>query len=99
MCYFDCFLAWTVGFTLISASKRYLLGELESTVQRLNINFLDLTPSVAATLNAKELPQVEMLYCIGEAMPTKIVEDWEGRCVNSYGPTGENIYYVLLPDL
>ncbi|KAK6340843.1 hypothetical protein TWF696_009162 [Orbilia brochopaga] len=87
MCYFDCFLAWTVGFTLISASKRHLLGELEATVKRLRISFLDLTPSVAATLNANELPDVEMLYCIGEAMPTKIVEDWEGRCVNSYGPT------------
>ncbi|EWC46204.1 hypothetical protein DRE_04582 [Drechslerella stenobrocha 248] len=87
MCYFDCFLAWTVGFTLISASRRYLLGELETTINRLQINFLDLTPSLAATLNAHELPNVEMLYCIGEAMPTKIVEDWEGRCVNSYGPT------------
>ncbi|EPS36910.1 hypothetical protein H072_9546 [Dactylellina haptotyla CBS 200.50] len=87
MCYFDCFLAWTVGFTLISASKRYLLGELEAIVKRLRISFLDLTPSVAATLTTSELPEVEMLYCIGEAMPTKIVEDWEGRCVNSYGPT------------
>ncbi|KAK6534533.1 hypothetical protein TWF281_005847 [Arthrobotrys megalospora] len=87
MCYFDCFLAWTVGFTMVSASKRYLLGELEATVKRLQISFLDLTPSVAATLNASELPEVEMLYCIGEAMPTKIVEDWAGRCVNSYGPT------------
>ncbi|KAK6361867.1 hypothetical protein TWF730_005578 [Orbilia blumenaviensis] len=87
MCYFDCFLAWTVGFTMVSASKRYLLGELEATVKRLQISFLDLTPSVAATLTASELPEVEMLYCIGEAMPTKIVEDWAGRCVNSYGPT------------
>ncbi|KAF3924656.1 hypothetical protein AA313_de0204300 [Arthrobotrys entomopaga] len=87
MCYFDCFLAWNVGFTLISASKRHLLGELEETVRRLQISFLDLTPSVAATLNATELPEVEMLYCIGEAMPSKIVQDWEGRCVNSYGPT------------
>ncbi|KAK6528913.1 hypothetical protein TWF694_004142 [Orbilia ellipsospora] len=87
MCYFDCFLAWAVGFTLISASKRHLLGELEDTARRLQISFLDLTPSVAATLNATELPQIEMLYCIGEAMPTKIVQDWEGRCVNSYGPT------------
>ncbi|KAJ6262346.1 hypothetical protein Dda_3153 [Drechslerella dactyloides] len=68
-------------------NKRYLLGELEATVKRLGISFLDLTPSVAATLNSDELPGVEMLYCIGEAMPAKIVEDWEGRCVNSYGPT------------
>lgn len=49
---------------------------------------LDLTPTVAATLVAENLTTVEMLYCIGEAMPQKVVNDWDGRCVNSYGPTG-----------
>lgn len=87
MCYYDIFMAWSYGFTLCSAARKYLLGELEATINRLDISMLDLTPTVASTLNATQLPGVKLLYCIGEAMPQKLVSDWEGRCVNSYGPT------------
>ncbi|KAF8539319.1 hypothetical protein BDD12DRAFT_882702 [Trichophaea hybrida] len=87
MCYYDIFMAWSYGFTLCSAARKYLLGELEATINRLDISVLDLTPTVASTLNATQLPDVKLLYCIGEAMPQKLVSDWEGRCVNSYGPT------------
>lgn len=90
MCYYDCFLAWNYGFTLCSAGKRGLLDDLEGTIRKMNVSMLDLTPSIAATLNAQNLPGVELLYCIGEAMPYTLVEAWEGRCVNSYGPTGKS---------
>ena len=87
MCYYDIFMAWSYGFTLCSAARKYLLGELQETIQRLGINMLDLTPTVAGTLDVNELPGVKLLYCIGEAMPQKVASDWHGRCVNSYGPT------------
>jgi amino acid adenylation domain-containing protein len=87
MCYYDIFMAWSYGFTLCSAHKKYLLGELEATIKRLDVTMLDLTPTVAGTLDASRLPGVKLLYCIGEAMPRKLASDWEGRCVNSYGPT------------
>lgn len=88
MCYYDCFMAWSYGFTLCSADKSHLLGDLEGTIQALRASILDLTPSVASTLHATNLPGIELLYCIGEAMPQKLAVDWHGRCVNSYGPTG-----------
>jgi amino acid adenylation domain-containing protein len=87
MCYYDIFMAWSYGFTLCSAATKYLLGELAPTIKRMGVTMLDLTPTVAATLRAYELPEVKLLYCIGEAMSQKLASDWDGRCVNSYGPT------------
>jgi amino acid adenylation domain-containing protein len=87
MCYYDIFMAWSYGFTLCSAAKIRIFGELEETIRLMHISILDLTPSVASTLRADRLPNVKMLYCIGEAMPQKMAAEWEGRCVSSYGPT------------
>lgn len=81
-------MAWSYGFTLCSAAKNHLLGDLEGTIRRLNVSMLDLTPTVASTLIAENLPGIKILYCIGESMPQKLVNDWDGRCFNSYGPTG-----------
>lgn len=88
MCYFDCFMAWSFGFTLCSAAKNHLLGDLEGTIRTLKISLLDLTPTLASTLIAENLPNVKFLYCAGEIMPQKLANDWDGRCINSYGPTG-----------
>lgn len=88
MCYYDCFMAWSYGFTLCSAAKNHLLGNLEGTIRTLKTSLLDLTPTVASTLSAENLPGVEMLYCGGEMLTQKIINDWDGRCINSYGPTG-----------
>lgn len=97
MCYYDIFMAWSYGFTLCSAAPKYLLGELAATIQRLQITMLDLTPTVACTLSAGDLPDVELLYCIGEAMPQKLADEWEGRCVNSYGPTEAAMCCTITP--
>ncbi|KAG0635451.1 hypothetical protein HOY80DRAFT_1011858 [Tuber brumale] len=97
MCYYDCFMAWTYGFTLCSADNGHLLGDLEGTIRRMGATMLDLTPTVASTLHAENLPEVELLYCIGEAMPQDIVSDWDGRCVNSYGPTEAAMCCTIVP--
>ncbi|KAF8444235.1 hypothetical protein BGX38DRAFT_1143770 [Terfezia claveryi] len=97
MCYYDCFMAWNYGFTLCSAGKKQLLGEIEGTINRMNITMLDLTPTVASTLIAQNLPKVELLYCIGEAMPQDLVNEWGPRCVNSYGPTEAAMCCTIVP--
>lgn len=85
-------MAWNYGFTLCSAGKSQLLGDLEGTIRKMDITMLDLTPTVASTLSASNLPNVQLLYCIGEAMPQSLINDWEKRCVNSYGPTGKKFF-------
>ncbi|RPB02033.1 hypothetical protein L873DRAFT_1788049 [Choiromyces venosus 120613-1] len=97
MCYYDCFMAWNYGFTLCSADKSHLLGDLEGTIKRMGATMLDLTPTVASTLHAENLPEVKLLYCIGEAMPQNLVNDWDGRCVNSYGPTEAAMCCTIVP--
>ncbi|KAF2027405.1 hypothetical protein EK21DRAFT_72050 [Setomelanomma holmii] len=87
MCYYDCFLAWSFGFTLCAAEQQMMLDELPKTINELRVDLLDLTPSVAASLTRGEVPRVRWLYCIGETMTPDIVEAWQDACVNSYGPT------------
>lgn len=87
MCYYDCFLAWTFGFTLCAADQHEMLNDLPKMINTLEVDLLDLTPSVAVSLKKADVPKVQWLYCIGEAMSSEITKEWGGVCVNSYGPT------------
>jgi amino acid adenylation domain-containing protein len=87
MCYYDFFLTCTFGFTLCAAEQHMMLNDLTKTINSLDVDLLDLTPSVASSIMRSEVPQVKWLYCIGEAMLPAIVKQWEGACVNSFGPT------------
>ncbi|RAR05078.1 nonribosomal peptide synthetase 2 [Stemphylium lycopersici] len=87
MCYYDCFLAWTLGFTLCAAEQGDLLDDLPRITNALETDLLDLTPSVAVSLKRVDVPKVKWLYCIGEAMPPAVAKEWGDACVNSYGPT------------
>jgi non-ribosomal peptide synthetase component F len=87
MCYYDCFLAWTFGFTLCAADQEMMLNNLTDSINTLKVDLLDLTPSVATSLSRNEVLGVKWLYCIGEPMSPEVVSQWNGVCVNSYGPT------------
>lgn len=87
MCYYDCFLAWTLGFTLCAAEQHVVFNDLPHVINSLDVTLLDLTPSVAATLQRNHVPSVQWMYCIGEAMSADIAREWKGACANSYGPT------------
>jgi amino acid adenylation domain-containing protein len=97
MCYYDCFLAWTFGFTLCAAEQDMMLNELPKIINTLDADLLDLTPSVAATLTRSDVSNIKWLYCIGEAMTPDIVADWEGACVNSYGPSEAAFCTTIFP--
>ncbi|OCK85807.1 acetyl-CoA synthetase-like protein [Lepidopterella palustris CBS 459.81] len=87
MCYYDCFLAWSFGFCLCAAEQSMMLNNLTGIINSMNVSLLDLTPSVAASISKEDVPSVQYLYCIGESMRPEIVNQWDGQCVNSYGPT------------
>jgi amino acid adenylation domain-containing protein len=97
MCYYDCFLAWTFGFTLCAAEQNMMLNMLPEVIKTLGVDLLDLTPSVAASLARESVPNVKWLYCIGEAMTSDIVKEWEGACVNSYGPSEAAFCTTIYP--
>lgn len=97
MCYYDCFLAWTFGFTLCAAEQGTMLNDLAATINTLGTDLLDLTPSVAASLRRTQVPGVKWLYCIGEAMTADIITEWHDACVNSYGPTEAAFCTTIFP--
>ncbi len=87
MCYYDCFLSWSLGFTLCAADQSEMLNELPKVINILNVDLLDLTPSIAASLKRSQVPSVKWLYCIGETMSSDVACEWDGLLVNSYGPS------------
>ncbi|KAK9449301.1 uncharacterized protein V1518DRAFT_432890 [Limtongia smithiae] len=87
MSIYDCFIAWTFGFTLCSANSTFMISNLELVSNSMQISLLDLTPSVAASIKRRNVPSVETLFCIGEVLPQAVVDEWSGACYNSYGPT------------
>nr|ARJ54908.1 nonribosomal peptide synthetase 2 [Curvularia lunata] len=97
MCYYDCFLAWTFGFTLCAAEQGDLLNDLAGVINALEADLLDLTPSVAESLKRAEVRKVKWLYCIGEAMSPAVAKEWQGACVNSYGPTEAAFCTTIVP--
>lgn len=97
MCYYDCFLAWSFGFTLCAADQDAMLNNLTDSINASNADLLDLTPSVALSLKKAEVPNVKWLYCIGEAMTSEVLNEWAGMCVNSYGPTEAAFCTTVFP--
>ncbi|KAF3036183.1 nrps [Didymella heteroderae] len=97
MCYYDCFMAWTFGFTLCAADQHVMFDNLSHVVNTLDVTLLDLTPSVAVSLSRAEVPSVQWLYCIGEAMSGEVAKEWSGACVNSYGPTEAAFCTTMFP--
>ncbi|KAF2632433.1 nonribosomal peptide synthetase-like protein 2 [Macroventuria anomochaeta] len=97
MCYYDCFMAWTFGFTLCAAEQHIMFDDLSHVINLLDVTLLDLTPSVAASLSQAQVPSVQWLYCIGEAMSADVAKGWNGACVNSYGPTEAAFCVTMFP--
>ncbi|ODQ55921.1 hypothetical protein SAICODRAFT_153898 [Saitoella complicata NRRL Y-17804] len=87
MSIYDCMISWNFGIRLCSATRKLLLSDLHGVIQRMNVTHLDLTPTIASSLIRSEVPTVEMLFCIGEALPQDLVEQWSPICINAYGPT------------
>ncbi|KAK9324491.1 hypothetical protein V1517DRAFT_255890 [Lipomyces orientalis] len=97
MSIYDCFFAWSFGLTLCAAGQRTLMTDLELVINQFEATLLDLTPSVASTIRHVNVPSVECLYCIGEILPQNIVDEWDGGCVNSYGPTEASMCCTITP--
>ncbi|KAK9351537.1 hypothetical protein V1523DRAFT_427948 [Lipomyces doorenjongii] len=97
MSIYDCFIAWSFGLTLCASDQQTMSTDLEEVINKLGVTLLDLTPSVASTIRRAKVPSVECLYCIGEILPPSIVDEWDGACVNSYGPTEASMCCTMTP--
>lgn len=97
MCYYDIFMALSHGFCLCAATQKRMLDNIVDVINGMDVSMLDLTPSVASTIDPDLVRCVDYLYCIGEALPQGLVDRWSGKCVNSYGPTEAAMCVSIFP--
>ncbi|KAK4124725.1 non-ribosomal peptide synthetase [Parathielavia appendiculata] len=65
------------------------LGDLPGAIDRLDANFMDLTPTVAALLRPEQVPRIRGMAVGGEALTREVLDVWGGVIPvhNQYGPS------------
>ena len=85
---FEIFYTWRIGGCLCSAEKDVLFKDIENSIRVLGITHLSLTPTVAALVDPKNVPNVKFLVTAGEAVTQKVYKLWAGRGLyQGYGPS------------
>ncbi|CAJ2505863.1 Uu.00g132570.m01.CDS01 [Anthostomella pinea] len=87
--------SWYVGITVVAAPKDLVLSDLASTISRLAITHIDLTPSLARLVQPDEVPSLcnGVFITGGEQLRQEILDVWGPQRViyNAYGPTEATI--------
>ena len=88
---------WTTlvhGGRVCVPSEFERLNDLAGVINRRNINWLFLTPTVANMLDPAAVPNLKTLALGGEAIRQDLVTKWAGkaRLMNSYGPSESSIW-------
>jgi ferricrocin synthase len=87
--------SWSVGITVVAASRDLILDDLAESIRRLGITHIDLTPSLARLLHPDEVPSLcdGVFITGGEQLRQEILEVWGPKAViyNAYGPTEATI--------
>ncbi|KAF1821211.1 putative nonribosomal peptide synthase [Dissoconium aciculare CBS 342.82] len=89
----DIFCTFRVGATLCMAPMSDLMADLAGEINRMSVDRIFLTPTVAKLLSPEDVPQVRGIYLAGEQVTQDLVEKWTPYCkvMNCYGPTEASI--------
>ncbi|KZL71927.1 nonribosomal peptide synthetase [Colletotrichum tofieldiae] len=85
-------------------SEEERMSDFAGFVQRMDVNLLDVTPSLMRTLSPADVPSVKVLSLGGEALNQSDVDTWAPHTylINTYGPSEASvnaaISHRLLPD-
>lgn len=92
---------WSVGITLVAAPRDVILEDLTSTISRLEITHIDLTPSLARLVHPDDVPSLcrGVFITGGEQLKQEILDTWGPKRVihNFYGPTEATIGVTSYP--
>ncbi|KAK8110637.1 nonribosomal peptide synthase [Apiospora kogelbergensis] len=68
--------------------------DIEGAMRRMRVNFSMLTPSVVQLLSPENLPSLETLALVGEAVPKSLIEKWSKKLslLVGYGPTETAVF-------
>ncbi|KAL8776458.1 MAG: hypothetical protein Q9194_003134 [Teloschistes cf. exilis] len=87
MAVWDMFSTLILGGCVCIPSDEDRMNNLPQTMNRMEVEFAFLTPSVASLLQPAEILTLKRLACGGEAFRQEIVQRWRGRIelINQYG--------------
>ncbi|KAL4766170.1 nonribosomal peptide synthase Pes1 [Aspergillus foveolatus] len=76
------------------------LNDIPGAMQRMNVSWSFLTPSVACILEPSTVPSLQILTCGGEALSSEVVKKWTGhvKFFGGYGPTETVVFAVVARD-
>lgn len=65
------------------------MNDIPGFISRMDVNWASLTPSFVNLMTPEEVPSLETLILVGEAMSKSHVEVWAGKLnlINGYGPS------------
>ncbi|QSZ28506.1 hypothetical protein DSL72_003003 [Monilinia vaccinii-corymbosi] len=104
---FEIFFPLTRGQTLVGCDRSQLLNDLPGMINELDIDAVELTPTVVGALLQKRayVPKLKLLMTIGEMLTRPIVEEFGGSMTKDsllygmYGPTEAAIHCTIHPKM
>jgi amino acid adenylation domain-containing protein len=89
------------GGCICIPSKDEMKENIGFYISQNEVNFANLTPSFAATIDPTEASSLEVLLCSGEPMTKELVKTWAGRVelMNGYGPSETCIKCAINPNV
>lgn len=84
---FEIFFAWYAGMALCASTNDVMFEDLESSIRELGITHLSLAPTVASLVRPEKVPAVEFLVTAGEPMTLSVLDKWDDRLWQGYGPS------------
>lgn len=93
VCLSDYLWTFIAGGCVCIASKDSLRNNLSGAIRDLQVNRLDMTPSIVRVLRPEHVPAVQSVILGGEPLSRLDVETWAGKVqlVNSYGPSEASV--------
>ncbi len=100
---FEVFFTLFRGSTVVSCNRQEMLGDLPGTINRLEVDAVELTPTVVTGLlrTRASVPRLRLLLTIGEKLTNPIVKGFgespqqNGILYGMYGPTEATIHCTL----
>ncbi|KAL3291017.1 non-ribosomal peptide synthetase [Colletotrichum asianum] len=88
-CIDEIFMTLGSGGCVCVPSDEERMNRLASTINKMSVNVLEVTPTVAALMSADEVPLVKTIIFGGEVLSHTTCAPWNGksRVINTYGPT------------
>ena len=104
---FEIFFPWLRGATLVACHRKTLLNGLVETINGLEIDGAELTPTVASSLlqTRYQVPKLTVLMTIGETLTRHVINEYgsdadtHGILQGMYGPTEAAIHCTVLGDV